>query len=88
MSSSSRRRKTFLHEPLFSAPLGSPEKQDPKYDMDATHILRQKKAYMPSYRYEEEDITNIYKKHQQSYESVGRLLLTEHQYCENDAIIL
>lgn len=78
------RKSKYLREPLFSAPLGSPERNDPAFDEDLAEIIKAKPAYFPPYRYERDEIVkNIYRSNDEAYLALAKQLLRELEYCKN-----
>ena len=78
--------KTILNEPLFRAPLGSPER-DP-----GLHIRRgQEPQYLPPHRYDsDEEVRNIYRTSDEAYAIVARALAYEYACCKHtyDAYVI
>ena len=78
------RKSKYLREPLFSAPLGSPERNDPAFDEDLAEIIKAKPAYFPPYRYERDEIVkNVYRSNDEAYLALAKQLLRELEYCKN-----
>lgn len=78
------RKSKSLREPLFSAPLGSPERNDPAFDEDLAEIIKAKPAYFPPYRYERDEmVKNIYRSNDEAYLALAKQLLRELEYCKN-----